>query len=467
MAAQLNGPIAFNEFAEHVLALWPTKAKNPQNSVRDAFRYGIADYGLTYLDDKRQMLMPLAVGLRGVQFRHVLTQPEIDARTIFLDLSFWALYGLRMSFQKDELTTIQFLDENGQPLSTEPNVLKREVDYPPFGKTTVESRGLAMADWFQAHNAQVEDSVLFTVDDWAAKRFRLRHEPRMERREEVIQTRNAELMDMLYRILESATSKDIESAVAIPAAYMRLADPTGYPGDPLLEVFAADGRMLWNGSDIRYASKDDFFYRLLDAVEPAEEEEIVLTEEEANQVYCFKCVLKYRKGLWRRIEIMGGQTLRDFNWILIDAFGHDADHMGGFWHRVRRGASKRFREIDLGSVDPFGGGDGAHVTIAEIGLQQGEELKYVFDFGDWYEHILTLEEIVPAAEVEPAAEYPRILDQNRPRYKYCRHCRAEGRQSVATWICIECSDAEQEAVMVCDDCLTKHHEEHYANEYEY
>ena len=35
-----------------------------------------------------------------------------------------------------------------------------------------------------------------------------------------------------------------------------------------------------------------------------------------EKVYVFKVVLKYRKGLWRLIEIKGNQTLADFDRII-------------------------------------------------------------------------------------------------------------------------------------------------------
>ena len=131
---------------------------------------------------------------------------------------------------------------------------------------------------------------------------------------------------------------------------------------------------------------------------------------------------------------------------------------------VRRGKGKRFREIDLGDVDPLGGGSGAKLRIAGLDLQEGSELKYVYDFGDWIEHEITLEAIEsPQAD----AEYPRVSEQNKPRYKYCEHCKAEGRKTVATWVCIECSNDEGRAVLICEDCLDKHHEDHYADEIVY
>ncbi len=89
------------------------------------------------------------------------------------------------------------------------------------------------------------------------------------------------------------------------------------------------------------------------------------------------------------------------------------------------------------------------------------QVKYVYDFGDWIEHRITLESIV---EPQPGVDYPRLTGQNRPRYRYCRHCKDQGRKTVATWICIECSNMEQAEVLVCEDCADSRHMEHYMDE---
>ncbi|MBI1878837.1 MAG: hypothetical protein HYR94_11565, partial [Chloroflexi bacterium] len=117
-----------------------------------------------------------------------------------------------------------------------------------------------------------------------------------------------------------------------------------------------------------------------------------------------------------------------------------------------------------GTVDPFGDGEGADSKIASLDLKPGDELKYVYDFGDWIEHRLTLEAI---SEPQVGVEYPRLVEQNKPRHRHCRHCQEEGRKTVATWICIDCSNREQTDVLVCEACLDEYHEDHYTEEIVY
>lgn len=188
--------------------------------------------------------------------------------------------------------------------------------------------------------------------------------------------------------------------------------------------------------------------------------------EQGQQVYRFKASLKYRRDLWRRIEIQGSQTLQDLDDILRSEFNHDSfDHMSGFWHKVRRGDTKRSRELELATLAPFGGpSEGENTRIAGIGLAVGDEMKYVYDFGDWVEHSLKLEAVGAS---EAGARYPRVVARNKPQYQDCERCARLGRQTRATWICVHCSNEQGREVLVCKDCLFAEHEDHYANELVY
>ena len=180
-------------------------------------------------------------------------------------------------------------------------------------------------------------------------------------------------------------------------------------------------------------------------------------EELAQQVYRFKAALKHRKGLWRRIEIRGDQTLGEFDEIMREAFNHDpVDHLSEFY----LGTDREWRSRGLGSHNPFEEGEGDDILIGDLGLAAGDRLTYVYDFGDDIQHILTLEEIT---EPEEGVGYPRIVARNRPRYRYCVSCEERGKRTVATWICIHCSTTEERQVVLCEDCLDEH-EDHYVDE---
>ncbi len=178
-----------------------------------------------------------------------------------------------------------------------------------------------------------------------------------------------------------------------------------------------------------------------------------------EKVYVLKVAFKARKGLWREIEIMGNQTLGDFDQIIRSAFGHDTfDHLSEFF------LGRAGRSEGLGEINPFGEGSGSRVRVEQLGLFEGDIIEYVYDFGDDIQHVITLEKIVKPAE---GVQYPRISSRNKPRHRYCETCKNDGRKTVATWICIKCSEKMGKAVFFCEECMENEHPDHYAEELVY
>jgi hypothetical protein len=44
--------------------------------------------------------------------------------------------------------------------------------------------------------------------------------------------------------------------------------------------------------------------------------------------------------------------------------------------------------VDIGTVNPFEYAEGSNTKIAALKLAVGDQVKYVYDFGDWVEHTL-------------------------------------------------------------------------------
>ncbi|UCE38531.1 MAG: hypothetical protein JSW00_04690 [Thermoplasmata archaeon] len=178
-----------------------------------------------------------------------------------------------------------------------------------------------------------------------------------------------------------------------------------------------------------------------------------------SKVYEFKAAFKRRKGLWRRIQIKDDQTLKDFDSIMRKAFNHDKDdHLSEFF------PGRAWRSKGFGEIDPTGKGKGSKLRIKTLGLSEGDKLEYVYDFGDDIQHIITFEKMV---EPKKGTSYPRIIAKNKPKYNYCEACNKQGKKTKATWVCIECTNEREKALFLCDDCLIKEHEEHYADELTY
>jgi hypothetical protein len=268
-------------------------------------------------------------------------------------------------------------------------------------------------------------------------------------------------------MLENATYEDLNTFEAIPSVYARLPEKGGYPPDHWMIVLGKDDRMSVDDWSIRYSdgkqSPMENLVRDL-AGESRAVPKVTFSKEQGKQVYRFKAELKHRPGLWREVEILGEQTLADLKSLLVGAFEHDWDHLGGFWRLVpRKGTTRgvvRYREVELGEVNPFGEGDGADLEIAGIGLSANDKIKFVFDFGDWIEHTLTLVSIIAS---QAGVKYPREIARNKPKYVYCVECEKKGKKVVAKWICLQCSGGPKSEVVLCEKCAQKH-EEHYLEE---
>ena len=455
----LKGPIAVDDLITQILTLRPTTAKKPRVAVRAQLRERTRRGELVFLDSKT--ILPGRLAMQGVRFAVPLERREVKRGALLISSAFPIFLRSEISLEE-----VQLQDESGRPLPVKIVTWKKNIET-LFGPAKIEYWAFELSDWFRAHHIRRGDYVLVTVEDWERGHFRLEHETARQRKrhQKEIDAKNQELADLLFDQLEAARNESIYVSKALPTVFARMSDPRGYPGDHWLLVITADPRMRATGSFIHYADWSSPLDNILKGIyeeEAPPSAEVALSPEESRRVYRFKTALKYRKGLWRRIEIQGGQTLADFDYILRVAFEHDhGDHLSGFWKRVRRGKSRRYREIDLGSINPLGEGSAADLSVAGLQLQPGDELKYVYDFGDWIKHLITLEETV---EPEKDAKYPRIVAQNRPCYSYCESCKAEGRKTVATWICLDCTNHEQRKVLVCEDCLAKYHEDHYAEE---
>ena len=456
--SEVNEPIKVRDLADKVLQIRPSSAKNPRASIYQKLKYDLEGTSIAYLD--KNTIVPLRVAAPGVRFRIPLSRREVKRGALAVHPSFdpWIT-------RLDNLESIELVDAHDRPLPTKVVTL-----YQPsesfFEDLLGDSLAFDLSEWFKSNKARRDDTVLVTIESWEPKRFKLELEPAKERRRhrDEIEAKNKELADLIFDALENSALETLY-ARSIPSIYLRLSDPKGYPGDHWIEVVERDPRMkLSFGGHITYAEERSLFEEIIFEGKPRITER-KFTRREGEQVYRFKAAFKHRKGVWRIIEIQGKQTLAEFDDVLRETFGHDMlDHLSGFWKLVRRGNTRRYRKIDLGSINPLGGGEAADLRIAGLDLKIGDRMEYVYDFGDWIEHEITLEEI---KSPEPNVEYPRLVERNRPRYKYCEHCRAKGKRMVATYICIECSQEQGREVMVCEECLEEYHGDHYAEKYVY
>lgn len=398
--------------------------------------------------------------MHGVRFCITLTRQEIKKGWLLVTPTFQFMVKQGLPVED-----FQFEDANGRNIPVKPVSVELKTNT-VFGVQEPELTAFDLGGWYKKRNMRRGDSVLITILDWENGRFRLKPEPARarQRHRAEIQQQNQALADHLFQALEAARREYVWGQATIPTAYLRIKDPDAYPADHWYEILENEPRMRWMGYEIRYADSSSPFESVFSdmfasSTPPTSSPAKSLSRKQAAQVYRFKVSLWHRKGLWRRIEIQGGQTLADFDGIMRNAFKHDSwDHLSGFWKLLQRGKSRRFREVDLGSINPMGEGEATEVLVASLGLEPGDALKYVYDFGDWIQHRIELETII---DPEEDSDYPRVVGKNKPRYRYCKRCEETGQKTVAIWICISCSNHQQQEVFICESCADVHDEDHY------
>ncbi len=459
------GPLPAQELAVQMPLVLPSTARNPQQAMRQHIRQANGKQ-LVFLD--ADTVLPLRLAYQGARFRIGLERGSFDKGLLPLDkiLSYLP--------KSDPLDRLQLLDASGNGIPFEIKRFKHKVQS-LFGPLVETNAFANLSAWYRAQKMYAKDHILVTILDWEQGILQLEREPFGQRNQTLITERNRLLADLFFALLERADREQVYIHAAVPTVYAHLPDKSGCPPGHWMDVIAADDRMTHDGWLILYGDEpQNMFDRLMGSNRQPKKPAAAPVSAEQRQMICrFKAHLVARPKIWREIEIQGKQTLADLDLALRDAFDHDVfDHMGGFWKLIPRaaqaktmstrssGRAARRREVSIGDVEPMGGGDGARIKIAELGLSVGDQIKYVYDFGDWIEHHLTLQGIeAPQSNVE----YPRQVARNEPEYAFCSECQKKGKQEIAKWICLQCSTGPKQEVLLCEKCSDKH-AEHYLEE---
>jgi hypothetical protein len=122
----------------------------------------------------------------------------------------------------------------------------------------------------------------------------------------------------------------------------------------------------------------------------------------AKPIYQLKIQLKGSKPpIWRRIQIRGDVSLAGLHPIILAVMGWYGGHLYAFG----------VGESQYGDPDPeISIVDAGTLTLAGAVRKVGTRLSYDYDFGDGWEHHITVEKRLP---VEPGVIYPRCLAGRR------------------------------------------------------
>ncbi|MCW6008256.1 plasmid pRiA4b ORF-3 family protein [Micromonospora sp. CPCC 205371] len=118
-----------------------------------------------------------------------------------------------------------------------------------------------------------------------------------------------------------------------------------------------------------------------------------------RQIYQLKVTLAdVRPAVWRRVLVPGGYTLDRLHRVIQYAMGWQDYHLHSF----------DVEGVQYGEPDP----DGELALRDELDVRldavasKGTRLSYTYDFGDWWEHEVVVEDVFGA---EPDERYPACV----------------------------------------------------------
>lgn len=127
-----------------------------------------------------------------------------------------------------------------------------------------------------------------------------------------------------------------------------------------------------------------------------------------NTVLQFKItLLEIEPPIWRRIQVPANYTFWDLHVAIQDAMGWQNEHLHDFRIPQPDGSSLYIGIPDEDSPMLHNELAGWEVKVRRYLAHPGDEVLYVYDFGDMWKHSVVLGGILPA---EPGQTYPRCLE---------------------------------------------------------
>ncbi len=130
----------------------------------------------------------------------------------------------------------------------------------------------------------------------------------------------------------------------------------------------------------------------------------------AASIYQLKVVLSGSKPIiWRRLQVPGNASLGWLHAVLQTAMGWTNSHLHHFLTREARYCDPRQNEDAGFGNEPDR--DEGKATLLQIAPVEGAQFGYEYDFGDSWEHEITVEKILPTEAT--ALTSARCLDGAR------------------------------------------------------
>ncbi len=129
--------------------------------------------------------------------------------------------------------------------------------------------------------------------------------------------------------------------------------------------------------------------------------------KQITTVYQLKIVLGgVRPQIWRRVQVPADIRLDDLHLVLQAAMGWTNSHL----HSFAFGEQKYTMPYGEGELEELRMEDERTMELSALVSEPKATFEYDYDFGDNWQHVVTLEKVLPAA---PDAKYPLCLDGKR------------------------------------------------------
>jgi hypothetical protein len=134
--------------------------------------------------------------------------------------------------------------------------------------------------------------------------------------------------------------------------------------------------------------------------------------DQPQQAYVLRVsIADTRPKIWRKVRVPENYTLGDLHVVLQIAFGWDNSHLHSFTiNAVEYGMAET--EV-MGFDDEFETIDENTVCLCQLNLQPKQTFRYLYDFGDSWEHEITVSKIVPIVAEDGELMWPRCLEGER------------------------------------------------------
>ena len=146
--------------------------------------------------------------------------------------------------------------------------------------------------------------------------------------------------------------------------------------------------------------------------------------------------LHFNPPIWRRIQVTGDCTLRKLHHFIQAAFGWSSVHL----HEFSDGLN-RYMPLDADFADIFEDAlDDRKVKLKRV-LKNTDRLRYLYDFGDSWQHVIAVEASEPC---DFSGTWCEVLDGARacppedvggvPGYQHYLWNNGKGRENLGNWV---------------------------------